>query len=130
MTPISGSSPPPRAMMAPLPNCFSMALTALATAFSFSFKVDMSISFAWVGKRDPPKAKAMPAQEREKPWSGARLRPAAVRAPASVRVLLWTVLVHAGAEELGVLLVPRGGVDRLEATSRGEDERRGLQLPA
>ena len=41
MTAISGTSPPPRDMMAPLPNCFSMAATAADTAFSFSFSVDM-----------------------------------------------------------------------------------------
>src|SRR4051794_35150632 len=49
MTPISGISPPPRDMMAPLPNCFSMAATAAETAFSFSFNVDMTRSpCAWV----------------------------------------------------------------------------------
>src|SRR5450432_2538933 len=44
MTPISAISPPPRAMMAPLPNCFSMAAMAVDTAFSLSLMVDMEFS--------------------------------------------------------------------------------------
>src|SRR3954453_12929627 len=51
MTPISGMSPPPSDMMAPFPNCFSMAATATETAFSFSFNVDMTRSPCVLGFR-------------------------------------------------------------------------------
>src|SRR5450432_2922510 len=44
MTPISAISPPPSGMMAPLPNCFSMAAMAVDTAFSLSLMVDMGFS--------------------------------------------------------------------------------------
>ena len=43
----------PSAMMAPLPNCFSMAATAAATAFIFSLNVDMSISSDWCSPLTP-----------------------------------------------------------------------------
>src|SRR5262245_31862604 len=46
--PISAISPPDSGMIAPLPNCFSMAAMALATAFSFSFMLDMVRSFCQV----------------------------------------------------------------------------------
>src|SRR6202142_880435 len=45
MVPISGISPPDSGMMAPLPNCFSIAAIAPATAFIFSLMLDMSRSF-------------------------------------------------------------------------------------
>src|SRR5260221_2052114 len=44
-TAISATSPPASGMMAPLPNCFSMAAMALATAFIFSLIVDMCAPF-------------------------------------------------------------------------------------
>src|SRR3954465_15259633 len=47
IVPISAMSPPDSGMIAPLPNCFSMAAMALATAFSFSFMVDMGRSLVW-----------------------------------------------------------------------------------
>src|SRR5882724_1741846 len=45
-TAISATSPPVSGMMAPLPNCFSMAAMALATAFIFSLIVDMWAPFS------------------------------------------------------------------------------------
>src|SRR5258706_1128997 len=47
-TAISATSPPASGMMAPLPNCFSMAAMALATAFIFSLIVDMWAPFWFV----------------------------------------------------------------------------------
>ena len=44
IVPISAMSPPDSGMIAPLPNCFSMAAMAPATAFSFSFMLDMGLS--------------------------------------------------------------------------------------
>src|SRR5882672_5625977 len=44
-TAISATSPPASGMMAPLPNCFSMAAMALATGFIFSLIVDMGLPF-------------------------------------------------------------------------------------
>src|SRR3954466_2493505 len=41
MVPISAMSPPASGMMAPLPNCFSIAAIAADTAFIFSFTLDM-----------------------------------------------------------------------------------------
>src|SRR5450432_3712773 len=45
MVPISAISPPEGGMIAPLPNCFSMAAIATATAFIFSLMLDMGRSF-------------------------------------------------------------------------------------
>src|SRR6476646_461185 len=50
IVPISAMSPPDSGMIAPLPNCFSMAAMALATAFSFSFMLDMGRSLVWSGR--------------------------------------------------------------------------------
>src|SRR3954470_5992351 len=47
MTPIASISPPSRDMIAPLPNCFSMAAMAPDTAFIFSLMLDM-VSPCWV----------------------------------------------------------------------------------
>ncbi len=47
MTSIAAISPPSSGMIAPLPNCFSMAAIAPATAFIFSLMLDMVSPFCW-----------------------------------------------------------------------------------
>src|SRR3954471_20054436 len=50
IVPISAMSPPDSGMIAPLPSCFSIAAMAPATAFNFSFMLDMGRSLVWSGR--------------------------------------------------------------------------------
>src|SRR4051812_18328889 len=45
MIPISAMSPPESGMIAPLPNCFSIAAIAPATAFIFSLMLDVDMEW-------------------------------------------------------------------------------------
>src|SRR4051812_12040450 len=150
MTDISGISPPPSDMIAPLPNCFSMALTAAETIFNFSFKVDMS-TLLLVGKasgwlraachrEEPalPGQRPRPVRESPRRWpvhgSGGRkscrmaLAAPSIRRPVEQAVLQGLADV-AGGDAVGPLGVGDGASDAPDPVDGPRGERQTLDRP-
>ena len=79
-------SPPDSGMIAPLPNCFSMAAMAPATAFSFSFMLDMGRSWvSWLVDRE--RGTGAPRRGETVAIAGLPSRSAMVRATRRTRVM-------------------------------------------